>query len=237
MRPDNRQLEIWKIHSDYCYVLRSIYDDGIVATLEGTDFKVLVYIKMCASFQDGFAYPSYQKIADTCGVQRKTAIKAVGRLETSGLLVKEKRGNIYGYRVVEKLRATSVKEGDESTALLEHYYIPNEAKQRQKDYKQFAKTGKNPNPGNIKISINLNIQNNFIQNNENSTINIAPQQASMETLADIAARDDLPVGAREQALKMLRIAEDPRFKEDMLERFGKMLVDNIHKGMDEEESS
>mgnify|MGYP001365530760 CR=1 FL=1 len=232
-RFDARQLEIWKMQTEYCYVMRYMFDDGIAANLEANDFRVLVYIKMCASFQDGYSFPAYQTIADKCGIKRKTAMTCVKRLVEQGLLVKEKRGTTYGYRVVEKLTAHSTAE-EEKTALLEHYYIPNQVKKRQQEYKQFARTGKNPNPAEIKVTINVSIQNNIVTGNKDSTINIAPQVNNMDALAEIANNPDIPVGTREQALNILRMTNEPSFQNEITEKLSGLLIRSLKEGSDDD---
>jgi len=66
--------------------------DSVFERKDVPAYGKLVYLYLCRRANaDGKSIPSYQTIADDCGLSRRTAIRAIKELETIGLLVITKR--------------------------------------------------------------------------------------------------------------------------------------------------
>lgn len=58
--------------------------------LDGTDVKIYLAIQGFAD-DDGFCFPSVSKIADICGVSRRTVFRSLNKLENYKFIAREKR--------------------------------------------------------------------------------------------------------------------------------------------------
>jgi hypothetical protein len=88
----------WGSQFPFFTVPNSIFDQKtVVVTQDGTreiraiEKLVYLYLSRCCSNNSGTGFPSYNTIADRCGISRRAAIYAVGILQSTGLLKKQAR--------------------------------------------------------------------------------------------------------------------------------------------------
>lgn len=77
---------------NFFQIENELVDDGHLVQLKGSPF--LVYIMLCRYTNNSTAivFPSYSKIQEKTGLDRKTAMKAIATLEDLGYIIKIKKG-------------------------------------------------------------------------------------------------------------------------------------------------
>ncbi len=72
-----------------------VIDEGEERKMKGNEKLVLLYLFRCVN-NGKVAFPSYQTIAECCGINKRTAIKCIKVLVDSCYIIKKNRGKFEG---------------------------------------------------------------------------------------------------------------------------------------------
>jgi DNA-binding Lrp family transcriptional regulator len=163
------QNELWeelKVEHHWFHVVRSMIMRGKLGEMGVNAWAVYSVLKAHTALDTGKSWPSQSRIAQLLGVSVDTVARATDRLEELGIVTKEKHGNKNHYRLTEEIPMTDAQ--GELVAVASRDYSPMAFKGFIDELQAWAKNGNNPLSPNIKITINAN----FIQQGDNSTVNI-----------------------------------------------------------------
>lgn len=165
----SEQNELWeelRVEHHWFHVVRSMIMRGKLRDMGVNAWAVYSVLKAHTALDTGKSWPSQGRIADLLGISVDTVARATDRLEELGIVIKEKKGNKNTYRLTEEIPMTT-QEG-ELVATATRDYSPMAFKGFVDELQAWAKNGNNPLSPNITITINAN----FIQQGDNSTVNI-----------------------------------------------------------------
>lgn len=65
--------------------------------LSSSEKLVIIYLYKCRNTDTGLCNPSYENIASSCGIERRTAIRAINNLIDQHVIIKTRTGktNLY----------------------------------------------------------------------------------------------------------------------------------------------
>ncbi|MCF5023886.1 helix-turn-helix domain-containing protein [Pseudomonas lurida] len=168
-------------------------DQGDVARIGPHAFTVYAVIKAHANYYSGMANPGIERISEQSGVSLAQVKRALGVLETAGLITKTKSGRSNHYTLREKVQVT---EAGLPHTVATWDYVPSRAQHTVSELKKALTAGDLASTRTLNIE-RLNIQINLVGGN--SQIDLGSLHTDL---------DRLPAGIRETLRRNLNRRRD-----------------------------
>ena len=178
-----------RAQTQWFHVFRAMIDQGDVARIGPHAFTVYAVIKAHANYYSGTAHPGIERISEQSGVSLAQVKRALGVLETAGLITKTKSGRSNHYTLHEKVQVT---EAGLPHTVVTWDYVPRHAQHTVSELKK-AMTA-----GDLVSTQILNIERLNIQ------INLAGGNAQVDSSSLQIDLDRLPPSIRETLSRHLK---------------------------------
>lgn len=133
------QAELFEAQTTWFHIFRAMIDSGDAAQMGGTVFLVYAVVKSYTNWSTGRAFPSLDLIAEKSGVDRRTVIRALSKLEKAGYIAKEqKQGKANRYRLRERV---PIAQDGRPVAVATWDYLPSVVGEAHAELKNFLATG------------------------------------------------------------------------------------------------
>lgn len=170
MSQDLSQGEIFDeigVDRQWFHVVRSMIGRGKIAEMGVNAWAVYTVLKAYTNMKTGKSWPSQATIGELIGCSVDTVARATDRLVEMGIVTKTRVGRHSEYLINEELPIMKT-DTRELVGRATHPYIPLEFQRQIDDIVQAVRMGVRPEDKSIKIELNIN----FIQQGDNSTVNI-----------------------------------------------------------------
>jgi hypothetical protein len=127
-----------RAQTQWFHVFRAMIDQGDVARIGPHAFTVYAVIKAHANYYSGMAHPGIERISGQSGVSLAQVKRALGVLETVGLITKTKSGRSNHYTLREKVQVT---EAGRPHTVATWDYVPSRAQHTVSELKKAVITG------------------------------------------------------------------------------------------------
>lgn len=133
------QAELFEAQTSWFHIFKAMIDSGDAAEMGGTVFLVYAVVKSYTNWSTGRAFPSLDLIAEKAGVDRRTVIRALAKLEKSGYITREqKQGKANRYRLRERV---PIEQDGRPVAVATWDYLPSVVGEAHAELKNFLATG------------------------------------------------------------------------------------------------
>lgn len=133
------QQELFEAQTSWFHIFKAMIDSGDAAAMGGTVFLVYAVVKSYTNWATGRAFPSLDLIAEKSGVDRRTVIRALAKLEKAGYIAKEqKQGKANRYRLRERV---PIEQDGRPVAVATWDYLPSVVGEAHAELKNFLATG------------------------------------------------------------------------------------------------
>lgn len=138
-KTEKPQAELFEAQTSWFHIFKSMIDSGDAAEMGGTVFLVYAVVKSYTNWSTGRAFPSLELIAEKSGVDRRTVIRALAKLEKAGYIAKEQKlGKANRYRLRERV---PIAQDGRPVAVATWDYLPSVVGEAHAELKNFLATG------------------------------------------------------------------------------------------------
>ena len=133
------QSEMFQAETSWFHVFKSMIESGDIAKMGGTVFSIYAEVKSYTNWSTGRAFPGLDLIAEKSGVDRRTVIRSLAKLEDMGYIVKEQhpgKGNKYKLR-----EQVPISQEGRPVATATWDYLPSVVGAAHAELKNFLATG------------------------------------------------------------------------------------------------
>ena len=81
------QSEMFQAETSWFHVFKSMIESGDIAKMGGNVFSIYAVVKSYTNWSTGRAFPGLDLIAEKSGVDRRTVIRSLAKLEDMGYIV------------------------------------------------------------------------------------------------------------------------------------------------------
>lgn len=170
MKTQEGQGEIFEeigVDRQWFHVVRSMIGRGKIAEMGVNAWAVYSVLKSHTNMKTGKSWPSQATIAELIGVSVDTVARATDKLVEMGIITKTRVGRHSEYTINEEFPIVKA-DTREMVGRATHTYVPLEFQRQIEDIVEAVRSGIAPEDRSIRIELNIN----FIQQGDNSTVNI-----------------------------------------------------------------
>lgn len=189
MKSDPGQGEIFDeigVDRQWFHVVRSMIGRGKIAEMGVNAWAVYSVLKSYTNMKTGKSFPSQATIAQLIGTSVDTVARATDRLVEMGIVTKIRVGRHSEYVINEEFPIVKT-DTREMVGRATHPYVPMEFQRQIEDIVEAVRSGISPEDRAIKIELNIN----FIQQGDNSTVNIGTVRLNGQNAGALADYQDL----------------------------------------------
>ena len=134
-----KQPELFEATTTWFHIFRAMIESGDAGAMGGTVFLIYAVVKSYTNWSTGRAFPSLDLIAEKSGVDRRTVIRALAKLEKAGYIAKEQKlGKANRYRLRERV---PIEQDGRPVAVATWDYLPSVVGEAHAELKNFLATG------------------------------------------------------------------------------------------------
>lgn len=134
-----KQNELFEAETSWFHIFKAMIDRGDVAKMGGTVFAIYAVVKSYTNWSTGRSFPGLNLISEKAGVDRRTVIRALNRLEEMGYIVKEQTpGKSNKYKLREQV---PISQEGRPVAVATWDYLPSVIGEAHAELKNFLATG------------------------------------------------------------------------------------------------
>jgi hypothetical protein len=134
-----KQNELFEAETSWFHIFKAMIDRGDVAKMGGTVFAIYAVVKSYTNWSTGRAFPGLNLISEKAGVDRRTVIRALNKLEEMGYIVKESTpGKSNKYKLREQV---PISQEGRPVAVATWDYLPSVIGEAHAELKNFLATG------------------------------------------------------------------------------------------------
>lgn len=174
------------VDKQWFHVVRSMIGRGKIAEMGVNAWAVYTVLKAYTNMKTGKSWPSQATIGELIGCSVDTVARATDRLVEMGIVTKTRVGRHSEYQINEEFPIMKT-DTRELVGRATHPYIPLEFQRQIDDIVQAVRMGISPQDSSIKIELNIN----FIQQGDNSTVNIGEVRLASPTPGKTADISDV----------------------------------------------
>jgi len=138
-KTEKPQTELFEAQTSWFHIFKSMIDSGDAGAMGGTVFLVYAVVKSYTNWSTGRAFPSLDLIAEKAGVDRRTVIRSLAKLEKAGYIAKEQKlGKANRYRLRERV---PIAQDGRPVAVATWDYLPSVVGEAHAELKNFLATG------------------------------------------------------------------------------------------------